>query len=702
MHIRPLLLACMIAGLGGVAAADDASDIAGRVLEQVEVMPLGNGARVAVRFGCPLRYSSHFPATGATELRISLVPLPGCLPTDIVDSALRAPGGNAAGLGDVRLEPVGTALVLTLTFSSPVDVSVRPLPDFRGLEVAVIGRATVSRAITQPRKIAPVAVPAARTLPTAEILEAQWIEAKAAFDAGDNPTAIRLLTRLIEYPEHPRRAEAQELLGLARERNGQLAHAKAEYEEYIRRYPEGPAAARVTQRLSALTTLDSRPNVAAVSRREGGMEWSSFGGWAQEYRHDSTSLDTLDTTTNFTSQSMVITDGDFSLRGRGERFDVQARINAGYLYDMLPEAAGTQTRVSVAYVDLNDRRFDLNARLGRQSKHSGGVLGTFDGLLLGWRAVPSLRLNLMAGIPLETTTGGFTTDRQFVSLSANWSGWIDGLEISPFLIDQTYDGVSDRRAVGTELRWFRPGRTVVGLLDYDIDYNALNMAMLLGSFDLPGRWTITTTLDHRKSPFLTTRNAMAGQAVSTLGELVAQIGEPLVRALAEDRTADVDTMSIGVSRPLGTRFQWIADVGATRMTEMPASGGIEAIPATGTELSFGAQLIANSLLRSGDVSILGLRLYDGDVARTTSLSLSSRFPLWGRLRAGPRLRFDYREFSTNGTTQWLASPAVRVDWHSDRTTIEFEAGGEWMSRELPIDQEKSNRYWFSLGYRVGF
>jgi hypothetical protein len=696
-----VLLACALIGLGRSAAADDAADIAGRVLEQVEVMPQGNGARVAVRFGCPLRYSSHFPATGATELRISLVPLPGCLPTDIADSALRAPAGNAAGLGDVRLERVGTALVLTLAFSSPVDVSVRPSPDFRGLEVAVIGQVTLSRALAQKHTTAPTPL-TPRGLPSAEILEKQWMEAKAAFDANDNPAAIRLLTRLVEYPEHPRRAEAQELLGLARERNGQLSHAKAEYEEYIRRYPEGPAVARVSQRLSALTTLDSRPKVAAVSEREGGMEWSSFGGWAQEYRYDSTSLDTIDTTTNFTSQSMVITDGDFSLRGRGERFDVQARISAGYLYDLLPQGAGTQTRVSIAYADLNDRRFEINGRLGRQSRHDGGVLGTFDGLYLGWRMRPTLRLNLMAGNPVESTGDSFNSDRQFVSLSANWSGWIEGLEISPFVIDQTYDGVADRRAVGSELRWFRPGRTVVGLIDYDIDYNALNMAMLLGNFELPGRWTITGTLDHRKSPFLTTRNAVAGQAVQSLGELVALIGEPGVRALAADRTADVDTVSIGVSRPLGTRFQWIADAGATRMSLMPASGGVEAIPATGTELNFGAQLIGNSLLRSGDVSILGLRLYDGNVARTTSLSLSSRFPLWGRLRVGPRLRYDYRKFSADGTTQWLASPSVHIDWNSDRTTIEFEAGGEWMSRELPINQEKSNRYWFSLGYRVGF
>ncbi len=701
MRASILLLAFVLAGFGGVTAADDASDIAGRVLEQVEVVALGDGARVSVRFGCPLRYSSHFPATGATELRISLVPLPGCLPTDVVDSALRAPTGNTAGLGDVRLEQAGTALVLTLTFDSPVDVAVRPSPDFMGLEVAVFNQARLARPRLQTRTPVPVAE-ARRVLPTAEVLEKQWMDARAAFDAGDNPAAVRLLTRLVEYPEHPRRAEAQELLGLSRERNSQLAHAKAEYEEYLRRYPEGPAAARVNQRLAALTTLDSRPKVAAVAQREGSMQWSRFGGWAQEYRHDSTSLELTDTTTNFTSQSMVITDGDFSLRGRGERFDVQARVSAGYLYDLLPEAAGTQTRVSVAYADLNDRRSGINARLGRQSKHSGGVLGSFDGLYLGWRALPSFRLNLMAGYPLETTTGSFTTDRQFVSLSANLSGWLEGLEVSPFLIDQSFDGVADRRAVGSELRWFRPGRTVVGLFDYDIDYSALNMVLLLGNFELPRHWTITTTLDHRKSPFLTTRNAMAGQAVLSLGELVAQIGEPAVRALAEDRTADVDTVSIGVSRPMGTRFQWIADVGATRMSEMPASGGIEAIPATGTELSFGAQLIANSLLRSGDVSILGLRMSDGDFARTTSLSLSSRFPIRGRLRAGPRLRFDYREFSADGTTQWLASPAVRIDWHSERTTIEFEAGGEWMSRELPIDLEKSSRYWFSLGYRVGF
>lgn len=702
MRVWTILLACVVASTGRFAIADDASGIQGRALQDLEVVQLGDGARVSVRFACPLRYTTHFPATQASDLRISLVPLPGCLASGIVmEGALQAPAGNAAGLGDVRLEPAGSALVLTLSFASPVDVEVRPSPDFLGLDVAVFGRMTLARPRPQPKAAAPPPS-ATRTLPSAEVLEVQWVEARTAFDAADYPTAIRLLTRLVEYPEHPRRAEAQELLGLARERSGQLAHAKAEYDEYLRRYPDGAAAGRVAQRRDALATLDSKPRIAAVASDQGGMDWSAFGGWSQEYRYDSTSVDTGVFSTDFTSQSMVITDGDFSMRGRGERFDVQTRVNAGYLYDLLPDGAGNETRVSIAYGDLADRKLGFSARFGRQSGSSGGVLGTFDGILLGWKAQPTLRLNLIAGSPVDSTADAYVSSRRFVSAGASWSGWVEGLEINPYVMDQTYDGFADRRAIGTEVQWYKPGRTVVGLFDYDVNYSVVNMAMLLGTFELPGHYTLTGSLDHHKSPYLTTRNALAGQPVESLSELVALFGEAAVRSLAEDRTADADTISIGVSHPLGTRFQWTADATATRISDLIASGGVEAVPGTGTEIGLGAQLIGNSLMRSGDVTILGLRWYEGDVARTVSATMSSRFPLWGRLRAGPRLRFDYRTFTAGGLTQWLASPALRIDWNSQHTTIEFEAGGEWGSRELTVDQEDSSRYWFSLAYRVGF
>lgn len=709
MRRRSLALLWMMLGCATAVSADDVGSVGGPVLEQLDVVPLGNGARVSIHFGCPLRYTSHFPAKSLTELRISLVPLPGCSQMDLAEASLSAAAGNAAGLTSARLERAGSALVLTLAFDAVVDVSIRPAPDFLGLEVGVAGGSPVAatrpgvRKTPVPGQIAPApTMMPTRALPTDSVLEAQWSEAKSSFDKADYAAAIRQLTRLIEYPEHPHRAESQELLGLARERNGQLAHAKAEYQEYLRRYPQGLAVGRVSQRLATLTTLDSHAHVEAVAGREGGMVWTSFGGWSQDYRRDSTSIRSTDFSADFLSQSMVLTDGDFSLRGRGERFDVQTRVNAGYMYDLLPDGPGDRVRVSLAYAELADRKYAVSARLGRQSRHSGGVLGTFDGLLLGWQARPGLRLNLMSGYPVESTRNPFSTDRQFVSLSANWSGWVDGLEISPFLISQTYNGMGDRQAVGGEVRWYAPGRTLVGLLDYDIDYNALNMAMLLGTLQLPGRWSVTGTLDHRKSPFLTTRNALAGQPVQSIDELVALFGEAGVRALAADRTAEAETVSLGVSRPLGTRFQWSVDAMGTQYSGMPASGGVPEIRGTGMNLSVGAQLIGTSLMRAGDMMIFGLRRYQGSTTTTTSLSMSSRFPLWSGFRIAPRLRFDQREFAADGSTQWLASPSLRLDWNWKRTTVEFEAGGEFSSRDRPLGQEKTNRYWFSLGYRVGF
>jgi hypothetical protein len=175
-----------------------------------------------------------------------------------------------------------------------------------------------------------------------------------------------------------------------------------------------------------------------------------------------------------------------------------------------------------------------------------------------------------------------------------------------------------------------------------------------------------------------------------------------VRELAADRTATADTLSLGVSHPLGTRFQWSMDLTGTQISGMPASGGVPEIPGTGAQLSLGAQLIATSLVSAGDMSILGLRRYQSDTSTSTSLSLSSRFPMRRGFRIGPRLRFDQREYAVDGSTQWLASPSLRLDWNWNKTTVEFEAGGEFASRDKQFDQEKTNRYWLSLGYRVAF
>src|SRR5262249_16304104 len=104
-------------------------------------------------------------------------------------------------------------------------------------------------------------------------------DARRALRKRNYSEAVQILTKLQRQPEFPGRAEVQEMLGLARERSGELAHAKAEYEEYLRRYPNGPAADRVRMRLRVLRAA----NAAERAGVRGGTldedhDWKISGG----------------------------------------------------------------------------------------------------------------------------------------------------------------------------------------------------------------------------------------------------------------------------------------------------------------------------------------------------------------------------------------------------------------------------------------
>src|SRR6185369_7749396 len=105
-------------------------------------------------------------------------------------------------------------------------------------------------------------------------------QVRSAMSSHDYNTAIRLLTKLQRQPEFPERAHAQELLGLARERAGQLAHAKAEYEEYLRRYPAGDAAERIAVRLRILRAASLRA-ISGEATAENNSRWHLDGGFSQ-------------------------------------------------------------------------------------------------------------------------------------------------------------------------------------------------------------------------------------------------------------------------------------------------------------------------------------------------------------------------------------------------------------------------------------
>lgn len=526
-------------------------------------------------------------------------------------------------------------------------------------------------------------------------------EAREALRRKDHAKAISLLTRLVEQPEFPERAEALELLGLARERNGQLAHAEAEYEEYLRRYPQGDAARRIEKRLRALAfaTSPARARAGAAQQED---RWQVFGGVSQLYRRDETGFDNGVTSQNLTSQNAIFSDVALAARRRGERFDFASRVSAGYAFDMLEDGPGDRSRVALLFAEVSDHELDWTARGGRQSGSAGGLLGTYDGLYAGYQVRPRVRINARAGFPVESTLAGPDTDRRFYALSADFGTLAGGWDLSTYVISQDYHGVTDRQAVGTELRYFRPGLTFVSLLDYDFYHAEVNNVVLLGTLALPARWTLSLNLDHRKSPSLTTRNALIGQPVTSFEELFGLFTPAEIEQLARDRTAQSDVYTLSLSRPLGERWQWSLDLSSMTFGATPASGGVAETPGTGTDVVASTQALGYGLFGRGDVTSLGLQVQTGDTTDTVSLGVNAQFPLGQVWRLGPRLRVDQRDHHVDGSQQWLVSPSLRTELRWQRVSLEFEGGAEFSQRTLDTAEERTTRYYLSLGYRYDF
>ena len=559
-------------------------------------------------------------------------------------------------------------------------------------------------AVGSPDAVAqvPATQPRASATLTATDIERTMQQARTAFRRKDYATAIPLLTKLVEQPEFPQRAAALELLGLARERSGQLAHAKAEYEEYLRRYPDGEAAERTRKRLRALAFATSPAAVRAAAAAESESPWKFYGGWSQTYRRDDSGFDTGTISGDRTTQNAVLTDVAATARRRGERFDFASRVSAGYGLDLLADGPGDQSRVTTMFAEVRDRELDWTLRGGRQSGGLGGLLGTFDGLYASYQLRPRLRVNALTGYPVESTRTGPATDRRFYAVSADLGTFGGAWDLSAYAISQDYSGITDRQAVGTEVRYFRPGVTFVGLVDYDIHYAELNDVLLLGTVALPARWTASVNLDHRRSPTLASSNALIGQPVTRFDQLFGLYTPAEIEQLARDRTATSDVYTLSLSRPLGERWQWTLDLTGMTLDGTPESGGVEATEPSGTDLIVSTQALGYGLFGRGDVSSLGLQFQDGDTASAYSLGLNAQFPVGRAWRIGPRLRVDQRQFHLDGSDQLLYAPSLRSELRGRHVSLEFEGGVEFGSRSLDGASEDSTRYYLSLGYRYDF
>ena len=544
-----------------------------------------------------------------------------------------------------------------------------------------------------------------------ERIAALIAEAGEAMSSQSYDRAVQIYARLLEEPGLPDRRLARERLGIARERKGQRAQATHEYEAYLAEFGDGPDADRVRQRLAGLSAAALPGEVTAATTVPQRYELS--GGFAQYLRHDVYAP--LDDRPERNVQSTLLSTVDLVLKRHGERFQLQSRIDATYGYNLQDETEGVapadhdQLYVSNAYVDVADTQRGWSGRLGRQTVYGSGIFGRFDGVHADYRWRPRVALNLEIGRPVEYLRRAIDTRRQFAAFSADLDGFVHGWDFSFYSLEQQIDGIADRQAIGAEVRHRGGAWNVVGSVDVDPSYGVLNSAIVSANWRLKPKLTLNGRFNIGTAPFLATRNALIGRQVATIEALLDTYTEGQVRHLARDRTAQVRNGTLGLVKPLFSRFQLNVDLSVFDFDATIASAGVAAMPQS-RQTSLYMAFVGSSIAKQGGAAVFSLRHTDSTTGTGDTIIAEFRLPATSRLRLSPRLALSHRAYK-DGSDQTIVAPMFRAAYrwpHGHQ--LELELGKELANRDflptqLPLfgqPTEQSSANFFNAGYWWGF
>lgn len=520
-------------------------------------------------------------------------------------------------------------------------------------------------------------------------------QAKSAYIAGDYPAASALYEQAAELA--PFRFEALEMLGVTREQMREPEAAKRAYQTALAEFPARSEADRIRARLTALETVEQPPRALRRPSRTRSSAWQSSLLLSQFYRRYSLDIDRQDRTIPIDG---LFSDLDLDLRRSGEAVNHEARVAVGHVQDFAAAAGNDDVRVQALYWESSVAPLRTSVRVGRQTEHRAGVLGRFDGIVATHSLSGRADLQAVGGYLLDSSYQSPATERPFWGLNAEFTLLDDTLSLVPFFVQQSFDGVVDRQAVGLQGELYTDGGSYFGRIDYDLHHQALNHALLSANLNWGASTRISGSVDHRRSPYLTTRNALIGQAVDDLSELELLLVEERLEDIAADRSAVSTFLRLGIDHRFGAGWALSLDSSLMDFAATDTSANVAGLPAH-RDYALSAQIRSDNAFGRGNFGALQMRYYRSDTTTSTGAYLHNRFGLWQDWWLYPRLAVDRRTLDTSGEVQLRVKPSLRLDYrHSRRFLLQLEAGYEWTTRETVLGDLDMRGLFIMAGYRL--
>jgi tetratricopeptide (TPR) repeat protein len=758
-RLHRAMWAVFFGGLLTFAGLWAAAPVAAQVLDRIEIVETPIAAEIHIVFNARALYLRHTPSQQGDLIRVFL-DFPDLdrsfrFPRELASS----PPSDLVPKFTVTFPDQGTN-GLSIQFAKPVRfrVSQRDIRSSSRIVISVkLDRPALPLPLPPEVEAPPATPPDATGLkPSFEVppfspgmnVETYADDlmklARKALNVGENEKALQIFNALLNLSLNKQSQAAQEWVGVARQRSREYEKAKAEYELYLKLYPEGEDAVRVRQRLASLqeavnqlaqTKTARSPKKVDEKRVYGSVYSYYYGGYSQTETTDKVA----NTTTNRSShdQSLLQTAFDVTGRYRKDEYDNKLVVRGTQSYDLLATSDTRRniSRLRALYFEHSSQD-SYFVRVGRQPGNTGGVLDfRFDGAWVRYVAVPQFfNVNLLAGQPRQfSLTSNFVPDdprnfradlkRYFYGVNVDIGPIGQAWNSNLYFINQMVNGVVDRRAVGTELRYAANGKNAFSLIDYDVSYNVLNVAMLNGTWVTEGT-TYTLLVDHRRTPYLQTTNALFGTPNAQLTHINTS-NESLLRDQAKAVTATSDLFLAGVLHAVSKDWQLGGDFRYNRISgtsqtnclvilpgtttlfinpnaQTDAACSLQAQPGSGSILTYTAQVIGTKFPFENTTFVANASYITSPAYRGQSLTINSL------ARFGPQLQVDgfvllYHQKDSFGVDLYRATPTVRMNYRFfDSWTFEASGGYEKTLTDSPQQKDSTSRQFFFFGLRWDF
>ena len=343
-------------------------------------------------------------------------------------------------------------------------------------------------------------------------------------------------------------------------------------------------------------------------------------------------------------------------------------------------------------------------RVGRQLGTSQGVLGRFDGVYGRYGITPNWRIAGVYGEPAYGQGSNVKTNRHFYGAAVEFGPIAEKWNGSVYGIQQVADDIVERRAFGTEIRYFNGTTNWFGTIDYDTIYKEVNIAMLTGNWVALGDYNFNLVLDHRKSPVLYGETAIQAQSgARSVGDLrnIFGLSNSTIYNYVNNTVPTSDLGMFGVLKQINSKWQVGGDVRYTKTASTPGAGDVPAMPGSGTIFAYTAQAIGKGVIFNNDTSVIMGSLITDPNYDSQNLSFTNSLTLQEKWRLDSTLRYYHESRNTN-LTSWKATPSVRINYYwKDNMSFEAELMADYTHTNDPISVTTTDTWRESIffGYR---